>query len=187
MIIIINFTNLHNYSIINLEIEYGKDKKMIQSYQKILEMESVASLKLEQDKKALNRVTKILYQDKEFITDRLIKYLERELYIEYFKYKIVDIDGNVADIIVRKDSKIFKDNIEGKEYLNFSAEELIDSRMFDNEDEIIIIDMNFDENLLNLGYLCDSLSYNYLSYSNEIKDKLSIFVDYVINKNIYKK
>ena len=160
---------------------------MIQSYKKVLEMESVASLKLEQDRKALDKIRKILYQEKDFIIDRLITYLKRELDIDYYKYKIVDIDGNVADLIVKKDSKIFKENIEDKEFLNFNAEELIDNRMFDNEDEIILTDLNFDENLLNLGYLCDSLSYNFLSYSDTIKDKLSTFVDYVINKNIYKK
>ena len=160
---------------------------MIQSYQKILEMESVALLKLEQDRKALDKIRKILYQEKDFILDRLITYLKRELDIDYYKYKIIDIDDNIVDILVKKDSQIFRDNIDGKEFLNFNAEELIDSRMFDNEDEIIITDLNFDENLLNLGYLCDSLSYNYLSYSEVIKDKLSTFVDYVINKNIYKK
>ena len=160
---------------------------MIQSYQKLLEMESVAELKLEQDRKALDRIRKTLYQDKNFIIDRLITYLNKELDVDYHKYKIIDIDGNIVDIIVKKDSKIFKENIEGKEFLNFNAEELIDSRMFDNKDEIIIIDLNFDENLLNLGYLCDSLSYNFLSYSDTIKDKLSTFVNYVINKNIYKK
>ena len=160
---------------------------MIQSYQKLLEMESVAELKLEQDKKALDRIRKTLYQDKNFIIDRLITYLKKELDVDYHKYNIVDLDGNIVDIIVKKDSKIFKENIEGKEFLNFNAEELIDSRMFDNKDEIIIIDLNFDENLLNLGYLCDSLSYNFLSYSDTIKDKLSTFVNYVINKNIYKK
>lgn len=160
---------------------------MIQSYQKVLEMESVAELKLDQDKKALEKIRKILYQDKNFVIDRLITYLNRELDIDYYKYKIVDIDDNVVDIIVKRDSKIFKENIEGKEFLNFNAEELIDSRMFDNEDEIIITDLNFDEKLLNLGYLCDSLSYNFLSYSDEIKDKLSTFVNYVINKSIYKK
>lgn len=160
---------------------------MIQSYQKVLEMESVATLKLEQDRRALDKIRKILYQEKDFIMDRLIMYLKRELDMEYFKYKIIDIDDNIVDIIVRKGSKIFKDNIEGKEYLNFNAEELIDNRMFNNEDEIIITDLNFDENLINLGYLCDSLNYNYLSYSDAIKDKLSIFINYVINKNIYKK
>lgn len=160
---------------------------MIQSYQKVLEMESVASLKLEQDRKALDKIRKILYQDKDFIIDRLITYLKRELGIDYYKYKTVDIDDNVVDIIVKKDSKIFNENIKGRKFLDFNAEELIDSRMFDNEDEIIITDLNFDENLLNLGYMCDSLSYNFLSYSDVIKDKLSTFVNYVINKNIYKK
>lgn len=160
---------------------------MIQSYQKVLEMESVASLKLEQDRKALDKIRKILYQEKNFIIDRLITYLKMELDIDYFKYKVVDIDDNIVDILVKKDSEIYRNNIEGKEYLNFNAEELIDSRMFDNEDQIIITDLNFDENLLNLGYLCDSLSYNFLSYSDVIKDKLSTFVNYVINKNIYKK
>lgn len=159
---------------------------MIQVYQKILEMESVAELKLEQDKKALELIRKTLYQEKKIIIDRLITYLKRELDINYYKYKIIDIDGNIADIIVKEDSKIFKENIEGKEFLNFNAEELIDDRIFQNEDEIIIVDLNFDENLLNLGYLCDSLSYNFSSYSNEIKEKLSIFINYVINKNIYK-
>ena len=160
---------------------------MIQSYQKILEMESVAELKLEQDKKTLEKIRKILYQEKDFILNRLIIYLKRELDIDYFKYKIVDIDDNIVDILVKKDSKIFKETIEGKEFINFNAEELIDNRMFDNKDEIIIIDLNFDEKLLNLGYLCDSLNYNFLSYSDAIKDKLSEFINYVINKNIYKK
>lgn len=160
---------------------------MIQSYQKVLEMLSVAELKLEQDKKALDKIKKILYQEKDFIIDRLITFLKRKLDIDYYKYKIVDINDNIVDILVKKDSKIFKDNIDGKEYLNFNAEELIDIRIFDNEDEIIIIDLNSDENLLNLGYLCDSLNYNFLSYSETIKDKLSTFVNYVINKNLYKK
>ena len=160
---------------------------MIEAYQKLIEMESVASLKLEQDKKALEKTRKILYQEKNFIVNRLITYLKRELDIDYYQYKIIDLDSNIADIIVKKDSKIFKEQIENKEFLNFNVEELIDRRMFDNKDEIIMIDLNFDEKLLNLGYLCDSLNYNYLSYSNEIKDKLSTFINYVINKNIYKK
>ena len=158
---------------------------MLQSYQKILEIQSVAKLKLEQDRKALEKIGKIVYQEKDFIIDKLIIYLKRELDIDYFKYKIIDIDGNTVDILVKKDSKIFKDNIEGKDFLNFNAEELIDSRMFDNKDEIIITDLSFDEKLLNLGYLCECLNYNYLSYSDEIKGKLSEFVDYVINKNFY--
>ncbi len=160
---------------------------MIQSYQKILEMESVATLKLEQDRRALDKIRNILYQEKDFILSRLISYLKRELDIDYFKYKIIDIDDNIVDILVKKDSKIFKEYIDGKDFLPFNAENLIDSRMFDNKDEIIITDLNFDENLLNIGYLCDSLNYNYLSYSDTIKDKLSTFVNYVINKNIYKK
>lgn len=160
---------------------------MIQSYQKVLEMESVALLKLEQDRKVLEKVRKTLYKEKDFVIDRLITYLKRELNIDYFKYKIVDIDGNVADVIVKKDSELFRNNVEEQDYLKFNVEELIDKRMFDNDDEIIITDFNFDEKLLNLGYLCDSLNYNYLSYSDKIKEKLSTFVDYVINKNIYKK
>lgn len=168
-------------------LKQGKDIEMIQSYQKILEMESVALLKLEQDRRALDKIRKILYQEKNFIIDKLITYLKRELNIDYFKYKIIDIDDNIVDILVKKDSKIYKNNIEGKNRLNFNAEELIDSRMFNNKDEIIITDLNFDENILNLGYLCDSLNYNYLSYSEEMKEKLSIFINYVISKNIYKK
>ena len=88
--------------------------------------------------------------------------------------------------MVKENSEIFKNNIESKEFLEFNVEEIIDKRMFNNNDEIIITDLNFDENLLNLGYLCDSLDYNFLSYSNLIKEKLSIFINYVINKNILK-
>lgn len=160
---------------------------MIESYKKVLEMESIAELKLEQDKKALQKVRSVLYQEKEFLIDKLIAYLKKELDRDYFKYKVVDMDNNIADIIVKKDSNIFKKNIENKDFLNFNVEELIDIRMFNNEDEIIIVDLNFDENLINLAYLCDSLNYNYLSYSDDIKNRLSIFVDYVINKKIYKK
>ena len=122
------------------------------------------------------------YPEKDFIIDRLIKYLKKELNFEYFRYKVSDIDGNTADIIVKKDSEIFKNNIENQQYTKFNIEELIDKRMFDNNDEIIIIDINFDEGIINLEYLCDSLNYNYLSYSNDIKEKLSIFSSYAIRK-----
>lgn len=160
---------------------------MIQSYKKILDMESVVALKLEQDRKALDKVRKILYQEKEFFINKLIAFLKQELDVEYFSYRIIDLDYNVADILVKKDSELFKEEIQGKEFVEFNVEELIDSRMFDNEDEIIITDLNFDENFINLGYLCESLGYRFLSYSDEMKNKLSIFVDYVINKNISKK
>lgn len=122
------------------------------------------------------------YPEKDFIIDRLIKYLKNELNLEYFRYKVSDIDGNTADILVKKDSKIFKNKIENQEYIKFNVEELIDKRMFDNDDEIIIIDINFNEGIINLEYLCDSLNYNYLSYSNDVKEKLSIFISYVIKK-----
>ena len=159
----------------------------MEAYRKILEMESIIESKLEEDKKTLDEVRRVLYQDKKFILDKLITYLKRELNIDYYKYKITDINNNIVDIIVKKDSEIFKKNIEGKEYLDFDAEELIDKRIFDNEDEIIITDMNLEENLLDLGYLCNSLNYNFLSYSETVKDKLFTFVNYVINKHIYKK
>ena len=57
--------------------------------------------------------------------------------------------------------------------------------MFDNFDEIIITDLNSNDDFINLGYICESLSYNFLSYSDNIKNTLSTFTDYVINKNIY--
>ena len=95
---------------------------MIQSYQKLLEMESVANLKLEQDRKALDKIRKILYQEKDFIIDRLITYLKQELDMDYYKYKIIDIDDNIVDILVKKNSQIFRDNIDAKEFLKRDAD-----------------------------------------------------------------
>lgn len=160
---------------------------MVKSYKKILEMESIALLKLEQDQKALNKIRKTLYQNKKFITKKLIIYLQRELNINYKEYKIVDIEGNIADILVKDNSKIFKETIEKEEILDFNVEELINNKSFNNQEEILIIDLNSDESQINLGYLCDSLNYHFLSYSNEIKNTLITFVDYVINRNIYNK
>ena len=159
----------------------------MESYKKLLEMETITELKLEENKENLKKIRKTLYQDKNFIIDKLIIYLKRELNTNYKKYVITDISNNIADILVKNDSKIFEKYIKGREFLDFNVEELIDSRIFNNEDEIIIIDMNFNEDLMDLGYICDSLNYNYLSYSDIIKEKLAIFIDYVIKKNIYKK
>ena len=122
------------------------------------------------------------YLEKDFIIDSLIKYLKKELNLEYFRYKVSDMDGNTADIIVKKESEIFKNNIENQKYIKFNVEELIDKRMFDNDNEIIIIDINFEEGIINLEYLCDSLNYHYLSYSNDIKKKLSKFSSYIVRK-----
>lgn len=160
---------------------------MIKAYQKILKMDSIVSLKIEQDKKTLKKIRDILYLNKDFILDKLIIYLKKELNLDYFKYKIIDVDENIVDILVKKDSNLFKEYIEEKEFLNFNAEELITNKIYNNSDEIIIIDISYDDILINLGYLCDSLSYEFLSYSDEIKEKISDFINYVLNKNIYKK
>lgn len=123
----------------------------------------------------MEKVQGTFYKNKKFIIEKLITYLQKELNIEYFSYKISDMDGNIADILVKKDSRIFKENIEGKEYVNFNIEELIDSRIFDNFDEIIITNLNFDGELMDLEYLRDSLKYYYLSYSEKVRKNLAEF------------
>ena len=115
----------------------------------------------------------------------MIAYLKKELGISYFRYKFIDINGNVVESLIKEESKIFKENIETREIINFSAEEIIDKRIFDNQNEILIIDLSYDDEWINLGYLCDSLNYEFLSYSDEIKDRLEIFVDYVISRKMY--
>ena len=64
----------------------------------------------------------------------------------------------------------------------FEIEELIDKRRFDNEDEILIINYNF-ENGINLEYIQNTLKYNYLTYSKKVKEKLEIFINYIFEKN----
>lgn len=123
-----------------------------------------------------------MYINKQLVINKLIEYLKKELLIDYKNYKIVDKDGNTADLLVRNDSMIFEKEILGKEYIKFNVEELIDKRMFDNKDEIVLVDLNSDEKLTDLDYLQSSLDYYYLSYSDIIKDKLNIFVNYIISK-----
>mgnify|MGYP001005430536 FL=1 len=164
---------------------------MVKSYQKILDMESMIMLRLEQNRKKLDNIRQILYHEKDSIINTLIKYLKIELNKDYFKYKIIDINNNIADILVSQDSEIFKNLIQGNDFFEFNIEDLIDNKIFNNQEEIIIIDLNFEDKKINLGYLCDSLNYKNLSYSERLKNALTYFIDFVINKkinnNIYKK
>lgn len=125
-----------------------------------------------------------LKQNRKFILDKLIAFLKKELNIDYFRYTVLDFNGNTADLLIKKDSPIFIEYIKDKELLNFDVEELIDIRMFNNFDEIIITDLNFNDNFIDFKYLQDSLTYNFLSYYDNIKKSLYSFVDYVIHKNI---
>ena len=164
---------------------------MVKSYQKILDMESMIMLRLEQNRKKLDNIRQILYHEKDSIINTLIKYLKIELNKDYFKYKIIDINNNIADILVSQDSEIFKNLIQGNDFFEFNIEDLIDNKIFNNQEEIIITDLNFEDKKINLGYLCDSLNYKNLSYSERLKNALTPFIDLVINKkinnNIYKK
>ena len=164
---------------------------MVKSYQKILDMESMIMLRLEQNRKKLDNIRQILYHEKDSIINTLIKYLKIDLNKDYFKYKIIDINNNIADILVSQDSEIFKNLIQGNDFFEFNIEDLIDNKIFNNQEEIIIIDLNFEDKKINLGYLCDSLNYKNLSYSERLKNALTTFIDFVINKkinnNIYKK
>ena len=164
---------------------------MVKSYQKILDMESMIMLRLEQNRKKLDNIRQILYHEKDSIINTLIKYLKIDLNKDYFKYKIIDINNNIADILVSQDSEIFKNLIQENDFFEFNIEDLIDNKIFNNQEEIIIIDLNFEDKKINLGYLCDSLNYKNLSYSERLKNALTYFIDLVINKkinnNIYKK
>lgn len=157
---------------------------MVKSYEKLLEKEKLIISKLEESRKELERIEKILYQNKEFILKKLIIYLKKELNFEYFRYRVVDINNNIVDLLVKNNSQIFKEKIEGNDFLEFDIEELIDSRKYNNKDEILIIDIGLKEELINLRYVCDSLKYENLSYSDTIKEKMTKFLDYVINKNM---
>lgn len=123
-----------------------------------------------------------VYENKQYLIEKLIIYLKKELNYEYTNYTIKDMNNNIADILVKKDSKIFNEYIKGKEYINFEIEELIDKRSFDNEYEIIIINYNF-ENGINLEYIQNTLKYNYLTYSKKVKEKLETFINYIFEKN----
>lgn len=157
---------------------------MVKSYQKILDMESMIMLRLEQNRKKLDNIRQILYHEKDSIINTLIKYLKIELNKDYFKYKIIDINNNIADILVSQDSEIFKNLIQGNDFFEFNIEDLIDNKIFNNQEEIIIIDLNFEDKKINLGYLCDSLNYKNLSYSERLKNALTYFIDLVINKKL---
>ena len=157
---------------------------MIKSYKRLLDMESVATLKLEQDRLVLENLRKVLIQNKRFIVDKLTRYLKNELNLEYKFYVIVDQDGNYADILVRRSSNLFERFKAVSDSLEFNVECFLNKKMFNNKDEIIILDVNSDNNNINLEYLCDSLNYKNLSYSDEIVARLSFFLDYVINKQI---
>ena len=69
---------------------------MVKSYQKILDMESMIMLRLEQNRKKLDNIRQILYHEKDSIINTLIKYLKIDLNKDYFKYKIIDINNNMT-------------------------------------------------------------------------------------------
>lgn len=154
------------------------------TYKRILEMESIVLLKLQQDKKALEKIRKKFYWDKSFIIEKLIKYLEKDLGIKYFHYEIVDQDYNFIDLLVKEDSNIYVKEIKDNEFMDYNVENLIDRKYKNNSDEIIIIGINSNDSYLDLHYLCNSLNYKSLSYSQEIKERLKIFTEYVLNKEI---
>lgn len=156
---------------------------MIKSYKKLLEMESVALLRLEQDKKALEKVYSVMYQKKEPLVNALIRYLKNSLSFDYEHVIVEDADGNIADVLVRINNEFFNTQLKSKDMLEYNVENLIDKRMFNNLNDIIIIDLAGEPEYLNVGYLCDSLEYKYLTYSRELKEKLELFVEYVL-KNI---
>ena len=154
------------------------------TYKKILEMESVVLLKLQQDKKALEKIRKKLYWDKSFIVGKLIQYLEKDLGVKYYHYEIIDEDYNFIDLLVKEDSNIYVKEIKDNEFMDYNVENLIDRKYKNNSDEIIIIGINSNDSYLDLQYLCNSLNYKSLSYSQEIKERLKIFTEYVLNKEI---
>lgn len=159
---------------------------MLSSYKKVLEMKLETVNKIEEETKILIKIENTLYVKKESIINKIIDYLKSEMDIEYFSYKIIDLNGNNAEALIRKDSDIFINNIKQKQVINFNLEELIDIRRFENLDEIIILDIDSKKDIINLEYLCLSLEYKFLSYSEDLKNNLRVFLEYIMNRQLEK-
>ena len=153
---------------------------MLESYLQLSNIERVLKSENNANKDELARIQAVLYQDKDYFITKIESYLKEEIGCEYKYYKVKDFNGNNAHILVKQGSKIFSRYIEDVEVLNFDIEELIDSIKFDNSNEIVILDMNFDDNHINIGYICLTLDYYFSSYSDGFKKILGAFMDYVI-------
>ena len=147
-------------------------------------MESIALLKMKQDQQALDKVHRVMFQKKDLMIQALIQYLREQRSDEYEHFVVQDADGNVADILALKGSQLFQTEVSTKDYLEYNIENIIDKRMFDNEKDIIILDITGAGEYLNLGYLCESLDYPYVTYSKELKETLERFVEYVLEKEM---
>ena len=158
---------------------------MSNEYIKLIEKGNNLKLELDKIKDQLNEIENIIYQDKIFFIDLLIEYLKTTTNNDYFWYKSIDIDSNVTDILVKENSELFEKHFKENTQLDFNIERLLDKNLFSTQDDIILLDMNFDDNLLDIGYLADSLEYESLSYSDNLKNTLSDFIDYIISNNIY--
>lgn len=158
---------------------------MSNEYIKLIEKGNNLKLELDKIKDQLNEIENIIYQDKIFFIDLLIEHLKTTTNNDYFWYKSIDIDSNVTDILVKENSELFEKHFKENTQLDFNIERLLDKNLFSTQDDIILLDMNFDDNLLDIGYLADSLEYESLSYSENLKNTLSDFIDYIISNNIY--
>lgn len=158
---------------------------MSNEYIKLIEKGNNLKSELDKIQEQLNELENIIYQDKMFIIDLLIEHLKATTNNDYFWYKSIDIDSNVTDILVKENSELFEKHFKENTTLDFNIERLLDKTLFNNKDDIILLDMNFADNLLDIGYLADSLEYESLSYSENLKNTLSDFIDYIISNNIY--
>ena len=154
---------------------------MMDSYEKILKLRQNA--KSSQNYDLLKKINMILFPNRNKFIKLLVENLKENFNTEYFCYTITDINNNIADIIVKKDSQLFKTYINNTDYLNFDIENIIDKRLFNNFNEILIVNLNFNKDFLDLSYLYDSLQYYYLSYSEELKNNLIFFINSFINEN----
>ena len=131
-----------------------------------------------------NKYDSVITWDKEKLVNLLINYLNENMNCKYLYSLIEDINGNSADTIVLKDSKLFDDEIEGHDLLKYDVELLIDRRYTKNNGEIIILELNAGANEINLEYLVESIRAEYISYSRELINYLEIFVEFLINKKL---
>ena len=157
---------------------------MLDSYKSVSNIIKVLKSEVSENKDELMKMQAVLFQDKDFFVNKIQSFLKEQIDLDYNFYTVNDINGNRAHLLVRQASKIFEKYIDGKEIIEFDIEELIDSRMFDNTNEIIILDLNFDDNLINLEYMCKTFEYYYLSYSDSFKKRLEAFIDYILSRNI---
>ena len=134
----------------------------------------------------IKMISRILYQKKDVLSKKMIKFLSQGGFGEYDYAEVEDLNGDIVSALVNKDASYYQTFI-GKEYIDDIGGYLTDKRSSKYDDGLLVLGVSEDpDDDVDLRTFIEKIDNEESIYSTDFRNYVKMSTNYIIASDMEK-